>query len=53
MLDKFKYLSINDANTPFDSSITLLKNNSRIVAQLDCANAIGSLMYAMLVQNEI
>ncbi|KAH9656699.1 hypothetical protein KPL70_022787 [Citrus sinensis] len=39
--------TILEANTPYDSSIKLLENSGRIVAQLEYASAIGSLMYAM------
>ena len=45
MLDKFKHLNIKEANSPYDSSCKLEKNNGRAVAQLKYANAIGSLMY--------
>ncbi|KAH9669996.1 hypothetical protein KPL70_022027 [Citrus sinensis] len=38
---------ILEANTPYDSSIKLLENSGRIVAQLEYDSAIGSLMYAM------
>ncbi|RVW71217.1 Retrovirus-related Pol polyprotein from transposon TNT 1-94 [Vitis vinifera] len=46
VVSKFSHLKIKDANTPFDSSIKLEKNNGRSVAQLEYASAIGSLMYA-------
>ncbi|RVW98791.1 Retrovirus-related Pol polyprotein from transposon TNT 1-94 [Vitis vinifera] len=46
VVSKFSHLKIKDANTPFDSSIKLEKNDSRSVAQLEYASAIGSLMYA-------
>ncbi|RVW67820.1 Retrovirus-related Pol polyprotein from transposon TNT 1-94 [Vitis vinifera] len=46
LVSKFSHLKIKDANTPFDSSIKLEKNDGRLVAQLEYANAIGSLMYA-------
>ena len=46
MLNKFSHLKIKEANTPFDSSIKLIKNDGRAVAQLEYASAIGSLMYA-------
>ncbi|KAH9725877.1 hypothetical protein KPL70_008036 [Citrus sinensis] len=39
--------TILEANTPYDSSIKLLENSDRVVAQLEYASAIGSLMYAM------
>ncbi|RVW58052.1 Retrovirus-related Pol polyprotein from transposon TNT 1-94 [Vitis vinifera] len=46
VVSKFSHLKIKDANTPFDSSIKLEKNDGRLVAQLEYASAIGSLMYA-------
>ncbi|RVW95711.1 Retrovirus-related Pol polyprotein from transposon TNT 1-94 [Vitis vinifera] len=46
VVSKFCHLKIKDANTPFDSSIKLEKNDGRSVAQLEYASAIGSLMYA-------
>ncbi|KAL6314756.1 hypothetical protein AAG906_027104 [Vitis piasezkii] len=45
VVSKFSHLKIKDANTPFDSSIKLEKNDGRSVAQLEYASAIGSLMY--------
>ncbi|KAL6317021.1 hypothetical protein AAG906_026764 [Vitis piasezkii] len=45
VISKFSHLKIKDANTPFDSSIKLEKNDGRSVAQLEYASAIGSLMY--------
>ena len=45
VVSKFSHLKIKDANTPFDSSVKLEKNDGRAVAQLEYANAIGSLMY--------
>ncbi|XP_050897435.1 secreted RxLR effector protein 161-like [Lathyrus oleraceus] len=45
MLDKFKHLHFKEANTQFDPSVKLQKNNGRIVAQLEHASAIGCLMY--------
>ena len=45
VLDKFSHLKIKEANTPFDSSIKLEKNNGRAVAQLEYASALGSVMY--------
>ena len=47
VLLKFNYLKFKEVNTPYDSSIKLLENSGRIVAQLEYASAIGSLMYAM------
>lgn len=46
MLTKFEHLKFKEANTPYDSSCKLSKNNGRAVAQLEYASAIGSLMYA-------
>uniref|UniRef100_A0A2N9HAT5 Reverse transcriptase Ty1/copia-type domain-containing protein n=1 Tax=Fagus sylvatica TaxID=28930 RepID=A0A2N9HAT5_FAGSY len=34
-------------NTPFDSNYKLVENTGRAIAQLEFANAIGSMMYAM------
>ena len=47
MLIKFNHLKFKEANTPYDSSIKILENSGRAVAQLEYASAIGSLMYAM------
>ena len=48
VLNKFNHLEIKEVNTPFDTSIKLLKNNEKVVAQLEYANAIGSqLEYAV------
>jgi hypothetical protein len=47
MLDKFKYLNIKEANTPFDSSMKLNYYCDKTVAQLEYTSAIGSLMYDM------
>ena len=47
MLQKFAYLNIKEANTPFDRSIKLGGNTGRAIAQLEFAIAIGSMMYAM------
>ena len=46
VLLKFQHLKFKEANTPYDSSIKLLENSGREVAQLEYASAIGSLMYA-------
>ena len=46
VINKFSHLKIKEANTPFDSSLKLEKNDGRAVAQLEYASAIGSLMYA-------
>ena len=45
VVSKFSNLKIKDANTPFDSSVKLEKNDGRVVDQLEYASAIGSLMY--------
>ena len=47
MLDKFKHLNINKANTPFDSSMKLNDYCDKAVAQLEYDSVIGSLMYVM------
>ncbi|KAG8657242.1 hypothetical protein MANES_03G053716v8 [Manihot esculenta] len=47
VLNKFKHLNIKDANTLYDVSCKVTTNISRIIAQLEYASAIGSLMYAM------
>ncbi|KAH9767601.1 hypothetical protein KPL71_011332 [Citrus sinensis] len=47
VLLKFNYLKFKEANTPYDSSIKLLENSGRVVAQLEYASVIGSLMYVM------
>ena len=46
-LTKFNHLHIKEANTPYDVSIHLNENLGRVVAQVEYASAIGSLMYAM------
>lgn len=47
VLLKFNHLKFKEANTPYDSSIKLLENSGRAVAQLEYASAIGSLMYVV------
>jgi hypothetical protein len=47
VLLKFKHLGIKEANTHFDSSIKLNDNSGRVIAQLEYASAIGSMMFAM------
>jgi len=47
MLNKFKHLSIKEANTLFDSSMKLNDYCDKAVAQLEYVSAIGSLMYVM------
>ena len=40
-------MKFKEANTLYDSSIKLLENSGRAIAQLEYASVIGSLMYAM------
>ena len=47
VVSKFSHLMIKDGNTPFDSSVKLEKNDGKVVAQLEYASAIGSLVYVM------
>ncbi|KAJ9541434.1 hypothetical protein OSB04_027940 [Centaurea solstitialis] len=47
ILTKFQHLNIKEFNTPFDSSVKLEKHSGRAVTQLEYANAIGCMMYAM------
>uniref|UniRef100_A0A2N9HPB4 Retrovirus-related Pol polyprotein from transposon TNT 1-94-like beta-barrel domain-containing protein n=1 Tax=Fagus sylvatica TaxID=28930 RepID=A0A2N9HPB4_FAGSY len=47
ILLKFQYLRIKEVTTPYDSSVKLIENSGKVVAQLEYASAIGSLMYAM------
>ena len=47
MLTKYNYLEIKEFNTPYDSSVKLIEKSGRIVAQLQYASVIGSMMYAM------
>ena len=47
VLLKFKRLKFKEANTPYDSSVKILENTGRYVAQLEYASVIGSLMYAI------
>ncbi|GKE52656.1 hypothetical protein Tco_1487812 [Tanacetum coccineum] len=46
IIDKFQYLNIEEANTPYESSCKLVENNGRAVAQIKYARAICYLMYA-------
>ena len=48
VLNKFSHLKIKKTSTLFDPSIKLFKNSGRVLAQLEYASAIGSLMYAVL-----
>ena len=47
VMNKFNHLKIKQANMSFDPSIKLIKNDGRVVAQLEYASAIGSLMHAI------
>jgi hypothetical protein len=47
ILLKFQYLGIKEVTTPYDSTVKLIENSGSVVAQLEYASAIGSLMYAM------
>ncbi|GJR58704.1 retrovirus-related pol polyprotein from transposon TNT 1-94 [Tanacetum coccineum] len=46
VIDKFQHLNIEEANTPYESSCKLVKNNGRAIAQIEYASGIGCLMYA-------
>lgn len=46
MLTKFKHLHTKEVVTPYDPNMGLQENEGRSVAQLEYADAIGSLMYA-------
>ena len=48
VLNKFNHLEFKECKTPFDPIIKLVKNDGRVVAQLEYASAIRSLMYAIL-----
>lgn len=47
MLDKFKHLCLKEVDTPFNPSAKLLKNDGRVVSQLEYVSAVGYLMYLM------
>ncbi|XP_043714613.1 secreted RxLR effector protein 161-like [Telopea speciosissima] len=47
MIEKFKFLDIKEASSPYDSSSKTSEHSGRVVAQLECASATRSLMYAM------
>jgi len=47
VLDKFKYLGIKEANKAYNTSMKLVENTGRAIAQIEYASAIGSLIYAM------
>ena len=45
IVSKFSHLKIKDANSPFDSSVKLEKNDDRVLTLLEYASAIRSLTY--------
>jgi hypothetical protein len=47
VINKFKHLNIKEANTSLDSSIELVKNDGRAIAQIVYASAIESLIYVV------
>uniref|UniRef100_A0A2N9J9T3 Reverse transcriptase Ty1/copia-type domain-containing protein n=1 Tax=Fagus sylvatica TaxID=28930 RepID=A0A2N9J9T3_FAGSY len=47
VLLKYKHLNVKEVNTPFDSNYKLVENTRKVIAQLEFASAIGSMMYAM------
>ena len=47
ILDKFKHLNVKEANTLFDPSMKLNDYGNKAIVQLEYANVIESLMYAM------
>jgi hypothetical protein len=47
IVSKFAYDKSNEITTPFDSNVVLKKNDDRPKCQLEYAQVIGSLMYAM------
>lgn len=47
LLRKFNHLNIKEASTPFDPSLKLNENYNKVIAQLEYASAIGSIMYDM------
>ena len=47
MILKFQHLEIKEVSTPYDSAVKLTENSRRVVAQVEYASAIGSLIYAM------
>nr|GEW74472.1 zinc finger, CCHC-type [Tanacetum cinerariifolium] len=46
IIDKFQHLNIEEANTPYEQSCKLVKNDGIVVAQIEYASAICCLMYA-------
>lgn len=47
VLKRFEHFSSTPVSTPYDSSVKLVRNEGRAVAQLEYASAIRCLMYAM------
>jgi len=47
VLDKFKHLRVKESYTPYDTSVKLVENTGKAMAQIEYASAIGSLVYAM------
>jgi hypothetical protein len=47
VLNKFNHLNIKEANIPYVVSFKLTKNNGRLIAQIEYASAISSLIYVM------
>lgn len=47
MLNKFKCLDIKETNTTYELIIKLIENEGMVIAQLEYAGGIASLMYAM------
>ena len=47
MLMKLNHLQIKEASTPFDSSIKILENSGKSIAQLKYASVISSMMYSI------
>ncbi|GJV50551.1 zinc finger, CCHC-type containing protein [Tanacetum coccineum] len=45
IIDKFRHLYIEEANTPYESSCKLVENDGRAIAKIEYASAIGCLMY--------
>ncbi|GJR23775.1 zinc finger, CCHC-type containing protein [Tanacetum coccineum] len=46
IIDKFQHLSIEEANTPYESFCKLVDNDGRAIAQIEYASVICCLMYA-------
>jgi len=47
VLNKFNHLNIKEANTLYDVFFKLIENIDRLIAQIEYANVIDSLIYAM------